>query len=330
MSLHVITDQGEISRCQKKFANRLRGAGEPRRGKCGYRGGHVDADMCWFPEEKFWWIYQRIADGPEPRHWNAFGLEEPLGDSRMHDIACEINFPLSAGTWHVAGALAKDESGEVYVVHSGRIGGGRKGVGRSLFVDHFAGSEQWIGVERNGEPKKVVVVSALDDDSLVQNLAHFAREVHRIKGLVDKRKPAPSPLGAYSREFSGYRKPYSTKGEIRAGVEHGKIVHSLHDLAVGMGVQAWNNRPTDLLLRRKVTAMLEVKTGDDPYSRYTAIGQLLYYSKSEDDVLVAVFPSIDGSFRRVLERLGIVGITWRRSGRAYGFDRELHKTLRQL
>ena len=228
------------------------------------------------------------------------------------------------------GALAKDESGEVYVVHSGRIGGGRKGVGRGLFVEHFAGSRQWAGVERNGKRKDVVVVSALDDDSLVQNLAHFAGEVRRIKGLAGRGKPAPAPPGAYSREFSGYRKPYSTKGEIRAGVEHGRIVHGLHDLAAGMGIQAWNNRPTDLLLRRKATAMLEVKTGDDRYSRYTAIGQLLYHSKSEDDVLVAVFPSIDGSFRRVLGRLGIVGVTWHRSGSAYGFGRELHETLRQL
>ena len=68
MPLRVIADQGEISRCQKKFASHLREAGEPRRGKCGYRGGHVDADMRWFPEEKLWWVYKRIADGPGPRH----------------------------------------------------------------------------------------------------------------------------------------------------------------------------------------------------------------------------------------------------------------------
>lgn len=330
MSLRVIADQGEISRCQTKLVSRLRKAGEPRKGKCGYLGGHIDADMVWFPEEKFWWAYQRIPDGPEPRHWNAFGLEEPLGDSRMHDIACEINFPLFAGTWRVAGALAMDESGEVYVVHSGRIGGGRKGVGRSLFMENFAGSRQWSDAERNGKPKKVVVVSALDDDELVQNLAHFAREVGRIKKLTGGTKPPPAPPSAYRREFSGYRKPYSTKGEIRAGVEHGRIVHSLHDLATAMGIQAWNNQPTDLLLRRKTTAMLEVKTGDYPYSRYTAIGQLLYHSKSDDDVLVAVFPSIDGGFRRILGRLGIVGVTWHRSGSAYGFGRELHETLGQL
>lgn len=230
----------------------------------------------------------------------------------------------------MAGALAEDESGEVYVVHSGRIGGGRKGIGRDLFVEHFAGSRQWAYVERNGRPKDAVVVSALDDGALVQNLAHFIKEVRRIKRLASGIKPLPTPPGAYRREFSGYRKPYSTKGEIRAGVEHGKIVHGLRDLAEGMGIQAWNNRPTDLLLHRKATAMVEVKTGGDPYSRYTAIGQLLYHSQNGDAVLVAVFPFIDGGFRGVLGRLGIVGATWRKSGSAYGFDRELHKTLRRL
>lgn len=88
MRLRVVANEDEISRCQRKLASRLRETGAPERGKCGYQGGHIETIMRWFPEEKFWWAYQRIADGPEPRHWNAFGLEEPLGASKMHDIAC--------------------------------------------------------------------------------------------------------------------------------------------------------------------------------------------------------------------------------------------------
>ena len=97
-----------------------------------------------------------------------------------------------------------------------------------------------------------------------------------------------------------------------------------------MGLDVWNNQQTDLLLRRTDTAMVEVKTGDAPYDRYTAIGQLLYHSKRDNDVLVAVFPTIDAPFKKALERLGIVGVTWRRADSTYKFGPELRKVLKRL
>ena len=76
--------------------------------------------------------------------------------------------------------------------------------------------------------------------------------------------------------------------------------------------------------------LVEVKTSANPYSMYTAIGQLLYHSK-EDITKVVVFPSIDESFRRVLKRLGIIGVVWGNNGcsvpkscRALSIDIDLH------
>lgn len=330
MHLHVIDDEDRITKYQDMLADRLRKAGELRRGMWGHQGGNGGDKMHWFPDDGFWWGYERLVEDPNPRHWNAFGLTEPTGGLTSHSIACEINIPLSNGTWRVAGAFVEDDSGEIYVVHSGKIGGGRKRVGRSTFVANFAYTKQWVHAERNGKHKDVVVVSALDDASLIQNLAHFTREVYRIKEIAHLKQTPPPPPGAYGREFGGYRKPYSVKTEIRAKVEHGKIVHNMRYLATGMGLDVWNNRQTDLLLRRKNTAMVEVKTDDTRYSRYTAIGQLLYNSESDDNVLIAVFPSIDAPFRKVLRNLGIVGATWRRDRNTYKFSPELHMTLERL
>ena len=286
--------------------------------------------MYWFPDEGFWWDYSKLEDESSPRHWNAFGLDEPAGDSTSLSIACEINFPLSDGTWSVAGAFAEDEHGEVYIVHSGKIGGGREGVGRSAFVEHYTSFWEWVAgdpLERNGEPKDVVV-SALDDDSLVSNLAHFVKEVHRIKELAVSGE-SPKPPNGYDREFGGLRRPYSVKSEIRANVEHDRIVHSLYELAKKAELDVWNNQKTDLLLRGRGIALVEVKTGDDPYSRYTAIGQLLYHSKN-NNALIAVFPSIESSFKKTLKRLGIEGVTWRRDGNGYVFDPRLPSMLTRL
>ena len=330
MRLRVIDDEGRITEYQDMLAGRLLDAGELRRGRWGHQGGSGGDKMHWFPDDRFWWGYQRLVKGTTPRHWNAFGLTEPVGGSTSHSIACEINVPLSNGTWHVAGAFVEDDDGEVYVVHSGKICGGRKGIGRNAFVSNFAYTQQWVHAERNGKPKDVVVVSAFDDVSLIQNLAHFVREVYRIKELAHPAQTPPPLPGVYGREFGGYRNPYSVKTEIRAKVEHGKIVHSMRDLAADMGLDVRNNLQTDLILRRKNTAMVEVKTDDAPYSRYTAIGQLLYHSESDDDVLVAVFPSIDAPFKKALKRRGIVGATWRRDRNTYRFGPELHRMLERL
>ena len=333
MHLSVIDNSDEIKRCQDELAGRLHQAGELKRGNYGHQGHSQDMDMYWLPEDKFWWGYQ-MAEGS--RHWNAFGFAESFSDSKSFDITCEINFPLSKGTWCVAGAFARDENGETYIVHSGKIGGGRKGIGRGLFMEHFAGSQQWVVVERNGKSKEVVVVSSLDDDSLIQNLAHFVKEVYRIKKLPNEKKPPgggltpPSRSSGFRGEFEGGRKSYSADKEIRARVEHGKIVRSLHSLAVSMEIEAWNNQQTDLFLRRKTIAMVEVKASSDSQSRYTAIGQLLYHSRNDGTTLIAVFPSFEDRFRKVLKRLGIVGVTWFKSGHEYKFDRELDKILKRL
>lgn len=330
MRLHVIDDEDRITKYQDMLADRLRRVGEIRERIWGHRGGSGGDKMHWFQNDGFWWGYQRLEECPNPRHWNAFGLTKPVGGLASHSITCEINIPLSSGTWSVAGAFVEDDSGEVYVTHSGKIGGGQERVGRSTFVANFAYTQQWVCAERNGKPKDVVVVSALDDALLIQNLAHFAKEVYRIKETVRLKQTLPPPPGAYGREFGGYRKPYSVKTEIRARVEHGKIIHSMRDLATGMGLDVWNSQQTDLLLRKKNIAMVEVKTDDTRYSRYTAIGQLLYNSESDDNVLIAVFPSIDAPFKKVLKKLGIVGTTWHRDRNTYRFGPELHKTLERL
>ena len=327
--LHVIDDKDNILRYQHDLASRLYGAGERKRGKCRFQGGVKEIDVCWFPEEKFWWGYQ-ITGSSERRHWNAFGFAESFNDSKTLDITCEINFSLSGGTGRVDGAFAMDESDEVYIVHSGRIGDDRKEAGRQLFIEHFAGSRQWVDVELNNKSRKMVVVSALDDDLLIQNLAYFSREVRRIKKLTVKGKRTPPPRNVYRKEFAGYRKPYSTKGKTQANVEHGKIVHSLHDKAMSMEIEVSNTQSTDLFLRKNTTAMVEVKTDDNTSSKYKAIGQLLYHSKNDNSVLIAIFPSIDGKFEAVLKRLGIIGVTCHKSGSTYEFDRKLDKVLKRL
>lgn len=209
--MRVINDSNEINRCQDILASKFRKVGELKKIKDKSNNIIIETDVYWFPKEKLWWWYpklehlyqlnwrmpwfprleyvdQKLSKYLSPRHCNAFGLAESFNVSKIPRPMCTINIPLFNDTWHMAGAFVKDRNGEVSIVHSGKIGGFRFGIGRSLFVKYFAGSQQWIGVERNHKPKCVVVVSRLNDSNLIQNLAYFVKEVRRVKKLANTKE----------------------------------------------------------------------------------------------------------------------------------------------
>ena len=181
---YVLVKENEIKECQEELVSRLHAAGKPRKIRAGFQGGNVKLNALWFPKEGFWWGYQKLLDVPMPRHWNAFGHEKSesvLDAPGSRNITCEINFPLSGGSWRITGALAKDDDGKIYIVHTGKIGGGRKVVGMNQFKEIFGGI--WIGVTSSRGEKIVVKVSLLDDMNLVSNLGRFVRQMHEIKEI---------------------------------------------------------------------------------------------------------------------------------------------------
>ena len=183
-SPHVLVEENEIKGCQEKLASRLHATGKPREIRAEFQGGNVKLNARWFPKDRFWWGYQRLLDVPMPRHWNAFGYgesESVLDAPGSRSITCEINFPLSVGSWLITGALAKDKDGNIYIVHTGKIGGGRKAVGKSQFKEIFGGA--WMNVAGNRGEKEVVKVSLLDDVNLVSNLGRFVRQMHEIRKI---------------------------------------------------------------------------------------------------------------------------------------------------
>lgn len=286
--------------------------------------------MYWFSGENFWWTHEEILQTHEPRYWNAFGYTESFSDSRSMDITCEINFPIKNGTWRVAGAFVKDENGTICIVHSGKIGGGRKGISKRSFMENFMGSEQWVSVERYGKSTAAVLISQLKAPDLVNKIGHFVKEVYRIKDL------SPSPKSSltstkpdeFNEEFGGLRKPYSAE-ETKARVIHGPIVSSLKEEISKHGFKVTNDQFRDLYVEKRRTALFEVKSESTRQSRYTAIGQLFYHAKS-DDVRIAVFPSINDEFAKILKKCEIVGVTWSEKGNKYTFDNNLDKVLKSL
>src|SRR5437899_8750593 len=108
----------------KRAIRRLRGSlkGVPARGvRLTWRGGELLTTIHWARDDSFWWAF-------EPRGARDALLlgHAPDAPTRRESITCEINLPRTADR-KVAGIIAVDEAGALYLAHSGRMGGTRLG-----------------------------------------------------------------------------------------------------------------------------------------------------------------------------------------------------------
>ncbi len=72
-----------------------------------------------------------------------------------------------------------DDEGAMYVLHSGGIRGGRKGIGKSLFITNYK-----YGLIKLDNGLEYVQIGKLGDSTLPNNTANFVKEIDRIKKLI--------------------------------------------------------------------------------------------------------------------------------------------------
>jgi len=170
-----IYDRAQILAAQTAFENRFRSAAANIAAiNVGYQGGNVELEVAWLPSVGIWSGSRKI----ENRYWNAFGIGEPNAHN-SNSIICEINFPLVGKSARIQGIMARDEHGTVWVCHRGGIGGGRKGVGPSLFWQEFPG--KWVSVSGD----RVASIAAIGAPDFLDQVSNFVKFVQRIKLSVD-------------------------------------------------------------------------------------------------------------------------------------------------
>jgi 5-methylcytosine-specific restriction protein A len=183
----LLTAHRDIRAAQRKFEKALDAALPRRPGRytVGYPGGKID-DATLQSNGLIWHYRQILNDAAIPRYWNAFGLVETLATNRSNSITVEINSPLDGANGSVAGLFARDQDGGFAVLHSGKIGGGKKGVGKAEFV--AALQEKPIFVVDPTHPNKtreVFLLARLDDPRAIHGVTRFVVEVARFKDKTD-------------------------------------------------------------------------------------------------------------------------------------------------
>lgn len=276
-NLSLLTDPDKVAQAQQRFYEIIVSNANKIHKKLTYRQ-HSASEIYHVEKYGFWVAIQKL----ENRYWNAFGLWEesaPTPDF-AHSIVCEINIPYEGINQRIAGAFASLGK-HLIMLHRGRIGGGKKGIGKELFINKFEG--KWLDINSNVYISKFAIVGEVGSLSFLFQLKAFIENINTIKTEhTESRLNTDIIDNGYKNEFAGEKLWLRESAIVITQCNHGYIVRELATLLKNRGYEVNNNQQLDLYLtlNKKITTIFEVKTDLNSQYIYTAVGQLMIHSKA--------------------------------------------------
>jgi hypothetical protein len=285
----------------------------------GHPGGNFDGEVYAQGAGKLWASLGHVFDNKIKRYWNGFGVFEP--NAGRQEITVEINVPVKTDTGQVAGFFTRNiDTAEIFLMHSGRVGGGRPGVGKSAFLAHSRATRVEVSLGA-GRYRQAVLIGKIDAADLASRIWRYVKQVDQFKyeassGKLDtpafKRQVAE--FNRYNKEFSG-RKSGTRSGSFEYFTYHGDVVDALYTERTARrhaGEEVFNSPLIDLFVKkgRKLTELYEVKTGIERQTLYSAIGQLVTHSSGADGaptkfLVVPNGTELPADFKRAIDALKI-------------------------
>ena len=131
----IIRDRQQIQNLHLQFHSKLnKFFTEKIFCRVGYPGGSFESNVFYSADLDLWIGSTKLDN----RFWNGFGQGRPI-DWNSNSISGKINFPLEGINRRVAGAFGQDNNGKLIVLHRGKIGGGKPGIGKNYFKDNYRG-----------------------------------------------------------------------------------------------------------------------------------------------------------------------------------------------
>lgn len=201
--LRAVGEPRRIDRAIRRLQGALKGI--PARGvRLTWRGGELRTTIHWARDDAFWWAFE-----PRLRRDALLLGHAPDAPTKRESITCEINLPRTADR-KVAGIIAADERGALYLAHSGRMGGTRLGQRKSGFREFLADGVWRRLAWPDGEETEALVIAPLDSPRLTRLLGQFVDSVRRFKageapstrtGLCVEPASADSAMAACDRRL---------------------------------------------------------------------------------------------------------------------------------
>ena len=310
--IDIVTDGKLITKYQRQFIQQLKTTCREKIVCTLGHQGKSDELTVYYSEIFNFWFTSHENDN---RYWNGFGFGRPQA-GRNNSITVEINPPYEGINRNIGGVFGHDKNGEVLVLHRGKIGGGRVGVGKQLFFDNYR--EEPIIANDDGIENKFCLIGSVSSRHLPRQVGNFVSEVHRIKHLTTEEATDFSDLlnFKYTDEHSGTSK-FKRKNNTTIERTHGIVVNSLASILENSGHKIGNDRNRDLFIHKRgqIKVLFEIKTSSSTQDLYSAVGQLLIYSipiKGAVDLFLVLPDKLSKPVAKRLDELGlqIIYYTW--------------------
>jgi len=273
-----------------------------------------------------WWFFSDSRREKDvPHTLNLFGRH---GEGRGVQITVEVNVPSEGRHDSIAGFFARHvDTGRVYLFHSGRVGGGAKGVGKETFL---AWSEVDLHqvVDSSGGSREGVMVMPVEGRWATRSALTYIQRIVAFKeearvGALDRPEVRKriARLQAYFRESSGRRRGFAKGRVIDYESRHGDVVDALakwvsETRGIPRGGSLTKDRLIDLGVKVKgrLVEVWEVKSGTSRADLYTAIGQLSVHAPDEACRQTVVLPAdceLPDGLQEAFDRLGVEVMLYR-------------------
>jgi hypothetical protein len=219
-----LTNRAEVREAFVRLSSQLKRNSKSFKRYVGWQGGGGHYTLNWRSHENFWSLLEPLEI--ENRYWCCFGIGKPAKHGSQ-SIICEINPPIKGVDRRIAGIVLKDDSDVLYLAHSGKIGGGRKGIGKQCFLAYWQGENIEEVTWPDGKTTNAIVIGRLGGKRLPIQIGRFVHEVAQFKKFATTSPTVIRKIltsSKFSPEFSGKRKGYKVKGRIEASCDHGLII----------------------------------------------------------------------------------------------------------
>jgi hypothetical protein len=315
----LLESKEEIAKAQRKLEVTIRRDFNSTVVKnIGYPGGTTfNANVNTDRHHWFWSKDHDAARKPNPRRLNWFGLFRESADL---EISVEINTPYDGRNGQVAGFFARDtDTGGIYLLHSGRVGGAKKGVGKGTFLA-WRDKPLTEVVDSSGGIRNGVLVMPIECNAATRSAILYIDTVARFKQAVREGEIDTPEFQHKEKMFRDFyseprgRRTGRRSGEIDYVSRHGDVLDALeawrNSLPLEKGARLVKNFLLDLgvALGRELVEVYEIKTNTSRSHVYSAIGQLMVHGTAQKCRRVIVLPHkepIAADLRDALRRLDI-------------------------
>ena len=313
--LKVIEDQLVIKKYAKRFVKKFKPfIDEEIKVKLGHQGASFPAKVLWSRKLGIWTFSSAIK---EVRYWNAFGLEKPEVTNVL-SITSEINFPWAGIDRKTGGAFAEDAWGNVFVIHRGKIGGGKKGVGKSLFEHNYRGV--WSFMEDGKSVTQVAIIGALNSSRFAWQAAQFVKKIEKLKSTASTSTQTKINFSEITfREDLVGSPPSLADNEILSACDRDLVVGNLAALLQQGKLKIGNDSNHELFLiepsQNRISHVFEVLTDTKEKSVLAAAAKLLLQTSASagNPLPILVLPEDKiNKYEQELQRINIsvIGFRW--------------------